>query len=403
MRPTVLLLLGTSLAAACWPARAQPGGPLRLRAESAISYESNVLRLADDISAASAAGLLRGRGKGAFVTSLGAGARADISLSRQRFRADVSATRNQYLDFDELDYTGYAARGAWDWRVGNDWHGELSAGTRQERRASSSAVGALVPRLLQLHDALVDARYALTPRWELQASANVLEVDNREPAFRTEDFEQRAVSLGALYRTPRRNGVGARLRYESGEWPGRPPASVALFGNDYTQYTVSALVDWRVTARSRIHGDAGYTSRQRGAAVSRDFDGPTGRLTYEHTLTGRIALRGTLYETRGAADNVTATYVKVTGLHLAATYRASAKISLEATAGVHELDYLGDSLVPGLEQRRDEITTLGLASTYRATRTLTFSAGTQYDQRSSNAPLGDYHIYTVFLRAGIEI
>lgn len=391
------------MAAACWPAHAQPGGPLHLRAESALSYESNVLRLADDISAAMSADVLDGREKGAFVTSLGAGARAEIPVSRQRYRADVLVTRHQYLDFDELDYTGYAASGAWDWRAGNDWQGELSAGTRQERRASSSAAGVLVPRLQQRHDALLDARYALTARWQLQASASALEIGNRDPEFRSEDFRRGAASLGALYRTPRRNSVGARLRYENGEWPGRSPASVALFGNDYRQHTVSALLDWRPTARSRMQGEAGYTSRDRGAAVSRDFAGPTGSLTYERTLTGKLGLRGTVYETRGATDNFTATYVKIAGLELAGTYRASAKIALEATAGVHELDYLGDSLAPGVEQRRDELATLRLAGTFRATRTLTFSAAGQYDQRKSNASLGDYHIYTIFLRAGIEI
>jgi long-subunit fatty acid transport protein len=78
------------------------------------------------------------------------------------------------------------------------------------------------------------------------------------------------------------------------------------------------------------------------------------------------------------------------------------KITLQATASYREQDYLGESLVPGAQQRRDELTTLGLGASYQATRTLSFSAGAQYDERSSNIPFGDYDVYTLSLSAGIE-
>jgi exopolysaccharide biosynthesis operon protein EpsL len=402
VRHAVSLVLGASLAGASWQAEALYRDTLFLRANSTITYESNVFRLSDDISDAAAAAVLRGRGKSAFISALGAGARVDVPVSRQRFRADLSATNYQYSDFNELDYTGYEMRGIWDWRVGNDWHGELGAGKRQARRPYSSAIGAFVPPLYQSDDAVLDIRYALTARWELQAAANALQIDHQDEAFSFEDFKYYAVNLGVLYRTPRGNSLGARLRYEHGSWPHRRPASIAAFGNEYAQYTVSGLADWQATGRSRIYGDVGYTTRQRVGAISRGFDGPSGKLNYDYSLTGKTTLRASVYQTRGAVDNFTATYLKTTGLDLSGTYQATAKISMIATASSREQDYLGDTLVPGVDQRRDRLTTLGVEASYRATRTLSFSTGTQYDERRSSVPLGTYHIYTINLRAGIE-
>jgi hypothetical protein len=55
-----------------------------------------------------------------------------------------------------------------------------------------------------------------------------------------------------------------------------------------------------------------------------------------------------------------------------------------------------------VQRRRDDLTTFGLVASYQATRTLSVSAGAQYDERSSNIPLGDYDAYTLYLSALIE-
>ena len=397
--PLVVLACAAAVSS---PLQALNDDKLFLRGTTSINYDSNVFRIADDISDDIANRFLQGKDRSDLIWGLGAGVRLDLPVSRQRFRADLSATQYKYSEFDQLDYTAYGLRGIWDWRVGNDWYGQVNVGARQTRQTYSTDIGAFIPRLYRTYDGLVDVRYTLTARWELQTSVSAYETDYKDDMFRFDDFEYRAANIGASYRTPLGNSTGVRLRYEEGQWPNRPPAPPSVFDNEYTQYTVSAVIDWRLTGKSRLYGDAGYTFREGDAASNRDFDGPSGRLSYEYSLTGKSTLRGSLYQTRGAVDEFTATYIKTTGLDLSYLQQLTGKITLQATASYREQDYLGESLVPGAQQRRDELTTLGLGASYQATRTLSFSAGAQYDERSSNIPFGDYDVYTLSLSAGIE-
>jgi exopolysaccharide biosynthesis operon protein EpsL len=372
-----------------------------VRADTGFTYESNVFRVTDEDSP-SVEQFLGGRGKSDMVWSVGAGVRMDLPVSRQRFRVDASAVRYLYSEFDELDYTGYNARGIWDWRVGNDWHGQLGAGVRNARRTYSDELGFIVPSLYKSYDALLDVRYALTARWELETGATSTRTRYEAEELRVDDFDLTTLKVGAQYRTPAGNGVGLRLRYEQGEWPNRPPAPIAFFDNEYDQYTLSAVVDWRVTGKSRLFGDVGYTRRQRAAEDDRDFTGPSGRLAYDYQVTGKSAIRGSIYETRGPVEDFTATYVKTTGIDLSYTYQMTAKITAQATATYRRIDYLGSAVVAGAPQREDRLTDLGVSVTYKPRRTLSFSTGATHESRSSNLPLGDYSAYTLYVTAGVE-
>jgi exopolysaccharide biosynthesis operon protein EpsL len=394
-----LWVVSACAAAVSPPLQALNNDTLFLRGTTSMTYDSNVFRISDDLSNAAAESILQGEGRSDLIWGLGAGLRMDLPVSRQRFRLDLSATRYQYNDFDQLDYTGYGLEGIWDWRVGNDWYGQVNLGARQARQTYSTDIAVLVPRLYRTYDALVDVRHALTPQWELQTSLSASETDYKDDVFRVDDFEYWAADVGASYRTALGNSTGVRLRYEDGNWPNRPPGAIE---DEYTQYTLSAVLDWRLTGKSRLYGDAGYTFRDQSASNDRDFDGPSGRLTYEYSVTHKSTLRASLYQTRGAVEDFTATYIKTTGVDLAWHQQATSKITLQASASFREQDYLGESLVPGVQRRRDDLTTFGLVASYQATRTLSVSAGAQYDERSSNIPLGDYDAYTLYLSALIE-
>lgn len=372
-----------------------------LRANTGVTYESNVFRVADEASP-SVDQLLRGRGKSDIVWGLGAGVRMDLPVSRQRMRLDAAATEYRYSEFDELDYTGYNARGIWDWRAGNDWHGQLAGGVRQARRTYSDTLGFIVPSLYKNYDALLDVRYALTARWELESGAVSARTRYEAAELRRDDFDLTTLSIGAHYRTPRGNATGVRLRYEEGNWPNRPAAPIAFFDNEYEQYTLSAVVDWQLTGKSRLHGDAGYTSREHTAADDREFSGPSGRLTYDYVLSAKSTIRGSLYQSRGPLEDFTATYVKTTGIDISYAYQLSAKMKTQASGTYRRIDYLGNSLITGALQREDSITDVALSLSYQPRRTVSFSAGAGYETRSSNLPLGDYEAMTFFVSAGIE-
>lgn len=370
-----------------------------LRGNALVGYDSNIFRISEDLTLPTSLG---GPSKDDTYYGLGAGLRLDLPVRRQRFRVDASATKYWYTRFQDLDYTGYGARGTWDWRAGNDWYGQIGGGMRQTRQTATDALGFTVPRLLRTYDALANARYALTPRWELQAGGSAYQARYNSDAFRQDDFNSSTWDLGAAYRTPRGNSTGIRFRYEQGRWPNRSGASAAQLGSEYDQFTLSAVVDWRLSGRSRLYGDVGYTQRSRESAEQGDFSGPSGRLTYEYSLSGKTTLRGTIYQTRGPTDVDFATYVRSTGLGLSATHQLTGKIGLQGSVGYSEAAYLGEARNPGQPVREFQYWNIGVNGVYQITRTVYLNAAVAYYWRTSDLPFGDYEALTGNLGVGAE-
>ena len=374
-----------------------------LRANASVNYDSNVFRFSDQIAVPPSLG---GPGKSDIYYGLGAGARLHLPVSRQVFSADVSATQYSYSTFDVLNYTGYNGRATWDWRAGNDWYGQLTAGARQARQAISTEVGFFVPRLYKTYDQLATLRYGLTPRWELQGGFSAYQTRYSDPVARGGDFDAQTWDLGAKYTSPVGNSTGLRLRYEHGEWINLLPGSNPTFGTSYDQYTASAVVDWYVTGHSRLYGDVGYTERQRQQASEGDFSGLSGRLNYDLTLSGKLLLHTSLYQIRGPFDSAIANYTRQTGVDLTGTYDATGKTSVQGLLTYLVLDFLGTALPgalpPNGEQRQDKLTYYGINVAHRPTRTVTLSAGVGEQTRTSNVPFGDFKATMAYLSAQIE-
>jgi exopolysaccharide biosynthesis operon protein EpsL len=389
--------LSAALCLTASPALALYSDKLFLRANASINYDSNVFKLANELTLPAIVG---GPQKSDTYYSLGAGLRLDLPVSRQRFKADLSATEFKYQRFDQLDYTGYNARGTWDWRVGNDWYGQFGAGYRQSQQTLSTQIGFFIPAVVRTYDGLANARYALTPQWELQAGASATSYRYVDEARRFGDFDLRVLDAGARYTSNRGNSTGARLRYERGDWPNRLPT--ASFGQQFDQYTVSLTADWRLAGSTRLYGDVGYTVHQRDSVANVDFSGPSGRLTHEWTPTGKLLLRTVLYQTRGPFESTFANYVRQTGIEFLPTYQATGKLTIQGSLTYRQLDFLGEAISISTEQRRDKLTSAGINAAYQVTRTVAVTASVNYLQRDSNVPFGDFKATVASLTAGLE-
>jgi len=377
-----------------------------LRAYGGATYNSNVLGISNELSPAQAQQLLGGRSEGAWIWDYGAGLRCDLPVSRQRFQLDLSATRYDYSQYNELNYTGYTARGIWDWRAGNDWWGQINAGATQTRQTYQSGIVLNIPALVRTYDELVDAHYALSPRWEVSGSLSATQSLYSSSVLESGDINVTDESVGVMYRTPLGNGTGLRVTFEQGEWPNQPPLGTpgasgpVQLDNSYSQITLAVVLDWQLTGRSHLSGNLGYTARTQLAIGRSDVaEGPSGTLTYNYSLSGKSQLQANLYQTFGPFPDPTASYVKTTGLDLIYKYQATAKISVQASLTGQRIDYLG---VPDAPQRKDNYGIVGLTAKYQASRTLMFSAGAQYQNRDSNIPLAGYDVYTVYLNATLE-
>ena len=392
--------MGVALSLQAPGAAALDGDKVLLRGNASVGYDSNIFHVADGLTLPPELG---GPNESDIYYGLGAGVHADLPISRQTIRLDASATKYWYVHFKQLDYTGYGASGAWDWRVGNDWYGTLSAGVTQALTTYSSSIGFFLPSLYKNYNTLIDVHNALTPRWDLEASIAQSYVRYNEPVQEVNNFNSSTYLVAARYTSPAGPVTGAQLSFQRGESPNQPPLGVAFFDNNWEQYTLSALLDWPLTGHSRLAGNIGYTFHTQASAVAGqgDFNGPSGNLTYTYYFSGRTVFRVNLYDVRGAVTEFDATYTKTVGIGVSASYELTGKTTLQANLGASRISYLGQNLTTA-EQRKDELYVAGVGASYQATRTLSFAASLSYQPRFSNVQFGSYHSTVAVLSGSIQ-
>lgn len=391
--------VGVAVALSCAQAFAMGNDSVFLRAQASAQYDSNVFRVSDDARGAFAT---RGGGKSDVILGVGAGLRCDLPVSRQRFSLDAAVTQYTYNEFSNLDYTGFALSGQWNWQVGSRWSGRVAGGVREDRQSYSSAVGGFEPSLLRSSDLALGADYALTPRWTIESQAALYRYAYDTAALQADDFETDSVALGVRYKSPLGNGTGLRFREERGRWPNRAAFPAATFDNAYTQRTLSLVVDWGAGGRSRLSGEAGYTWRSQDGPADDRFTGPSGRINLDYALSGKSALRASVYQTRGVVEDRTATYSRATGIDLNYSYAMTAKIVTRLSYSHRTLAYEGSTVLVNALDRRDTLNTVEASLRYAFSRTLSVEAGAQFETRDSNVPLGDYERQILYVSGRIE-
>lgn len=367
-----------------------------LQAQSGLTYNSNILGVANDAPPAVVQQALQGRPKGGWIWDYGVGLRLDVPVSQQRLRLDASATRYDYREFSELDYTGYDVKGVWNWKLGDRWRGNLGASAGQSRQNFLGGTSVSFPALVKNYASYVDATYQLTPRWEVTGSLAAARLRYDTSVFSADDFNSTTQSLTAAYRSRAGNAIGLRAAAEQGKWPNHGALESSL-PDRYRQHTLAAVIDWTLSGRSQINGQLGYTRHD--SSPGGRSGGPSGQFTYRYSISGKSEVRASAYNQYGPLDDVNASYVRTTGIDAGFRYAATEKITLDALASIKSARYLG-GLVS--DRRTDDFRSLSLAVDYRLSRTLTISAGTQYEKRTSDVPASDFGVYTVFLRAAVQ-
>jgi hypothetical protein len=367
-----------------------------LDALAGLSWNSNVLGVSSELAPAVRRAVLQGQPESGWVWEYGGGLHLDSLLSRQRVLLDATVSRFSYPQHDALDYTGYALQGRWNWGAGHDWFGTLLGQTARTRAANVGATLLAPPVLQDTSSVALDANYAVGARWTLNGAINADRLRHEDETAQTGDFDGTGQSVALVYATPRGDSTGLRLKAEQGHWPHQGEAPADQRAADFHQYSVSVVVDWGVSGRSQLSGDLGYTWHESTGGGS--SGGTSGRLAFGYALTGKARLQAAVYQLFGPLDDASGNYVQTRGVDLSLRHAATAKTTAYAAATVKKLKYIGGSSVT-TTGRDDSYAVAGVGLQYQASRRLSLSFDAQYEQRTSNVPLTDYHAYVVSVRA----
>ncbi len=392
--------LCAALTAVSGLAQALDGDRIRPSVGATYTYTSNLFYVDDRIPPQSLSFLKDGQ-KSDQIYGLKVGLDADIPVSRQMLTLRASATNNNYVTYDNLNYVGYNVRGAWNWVVGSDWDGDAGFG-RVQALGSFADVRTNVRNIRNTDELFASAMYRVVPDWKLRVAVRNTKLENSADTFKSTDRDDTTYELGSRrYSKGGDNFIGVNLRAIDGRFPNRVVTPTATVDNSYRQYTLEGVVDWIYSGQSKLSGTLGWTNRIQDQLSERNFSGITGRLTAIYSPTGIIGLNAAIFREIGSYEDITTSYILTQGFRFGPSYAVSEKLMLRADYTFSNRQYLGDPgfVVTGLPVRDDDINSISGSAIWSPRRNVQVNATLSYDTRVSNRPLTDYNVTTFFVSA----
>lgn len=361
-------------------------------AAASITYDDNLFRFSDDTDSAAVLGT---NARSDTYYRLEAGVVADISSGRQYYQLDARLNRNLYDRFSFLDYTGGEIRARGELELSEVWGADFDVGYNRE--LASFAYQVLPTRNLKsTFRASGNATRYLDPRWSVHFGAFFRDFSFSERELN--DREETGAIVGVDYRSRADNRLGFQLTVTDGKFPNRNPDSVTGIDDGYLRTDVESLLNWMPTGKSTITATLGYAWVDSNNFSSRDFDGPTGRLRYRWTPTGKFMLitvvRRDISDINGELTN----FAKISALDLLPRWQLTGRTTLVGLIGYQKRDFenVTDLAVVDTDERKDTVQTYSLGIEYEVTRRSTLDLNVTHEIRDSNEPFFDYDDTTVF-------
>jgi exopolysaccharide biosynthesis operon protein EpsL len=380
-------LLVAALAATFSPASfALWGDRLELFVDEAYTYDSNVFRLSKNVDPVTVTGSDR-KSDTWWTTTLGFN--LDVPVSLQRFQLNYAWTDSRYQHFDTLSHRGHTARADWLWAVRRELTGDVGY-AEQENLASFANIQGTTPDIVKTRQTWLNGAWLVTPSWRAHTALTAGDARHGDPARRINDLEAASAEVGLSYVTASENRVGVAARYEEG----RSPHSVVLqgvdFDNAYKQASIGAQTRWVITGHSRLDGRVDYTKRDYEQFQNRNYSGPTARVTYTWTPTGKTTIATTLYRDVAPLEDIQSRFVLTTGVNIRPQWDVTSKVSVRGNVEYVKWDYRGDQTLGANFEHR--VRAVGAGVVYKPTRNILVQGTYQHEDRTSTIPTGDYKV-----------
>jgi hypothetical protein len=283
--PLILLLAPMSASSLA----AEPD-PLNFLAGQSVTFDGNLFRLPEGVEPSALETGVTAPGRSDTISKTSAGVNFDKPYSRQRLHADFTAAHFAYQTYSYLDINVISGRAAWDAALGARWKGTLGYERAQTPSTDASQTGFRTS--YQLNQRVGgDVNYRLNPAWSVGiALAKVANnYNNSVSTFR--GYDARLADTHITYGPSSGNQIQVLFRRTDGDYSNQVPSLTGSLTQPYTQGDYEVDAKWVVGGHSRAFGRVGYSSIHSMRPLrAGDLDGPTGRLAYDWTPTGRTTV-----------------------------------------------------------------------------------------------------------------
>jgi exopolysaccharide biosynthesis operon protein EpsL len=367
-------------------AMSSPDDTIRPYIATNLLYDSNFLRLSDNVDPV----LVSGKSdKSDFVKQVTAGFEMDWTLSRQHFIVNANINRNWFQNYTTLDYTGWDTLAQWNWQVGNDLDGDIGYSNAQVL-GSFVQLNSLVNNLRNNQRAFASAGYLFHPNGKIKLGFFRIEsqLDGTGRQF-SNNIEDNA-ELNLQYLSPTGSIFGLRVLGTSGEFPDRELTTDDLLDNAYTRMNYYITWDWHASVKTRVTGQVGYTQQRYEHFGSRDFSDIVAALDLNWQANDTTLLELSARREIVQADTLFSSFMLTEGIWLNLSWQATPKIALRLPVSYQEQQYLGGGVGVGLDQQKDQVGNVGLSLMYYPVESISIGPVLNYEKRDSNNPFRAY-------------
>lgn len=360
----------------------EPGRPTDLWLQVGARHEDNALRT-------------ESAERSDTVTRLGAGLRHEARVvGRQRVRLDARGDYYKYRELSALDHFAYSLAGNWLWEVGNQLSGTVLVG-HDRRQVDISETQTERLDTVKTARAAATAGYLVMP--SLRVRGGLAGARSDRSALRETETRSTSVTVGADYVSPLANTVGLEYRATNGDVPF--PASVVGIGavsNDYSEREIALVATYALGPQLRTGLRLGHTARDYDQVPTRNFDGPTGRLSVEWLPGNKTILGFEAYREPRSIIDVSASHVLVRGAAFGPRWAVTNKLVLSARLVRERRTFEGDpSLAAGATLRDEDLHLWRVGLGWEPQRFWQLGLALDRGERESNIPGRDYQYTAV--------
>ncbi|MGD9942296.1 MAG: XrtB/PEP-CTERM-associated polysaccharide biosynthesis outer membrane protein EpsL [Burkholderiaceae bacterium] len=407
MATALRTLLVASAVALAVPAVAQQARPLAWSLQQSFVFDSNVLRLPDQLSPAAFGGPSR-RSDWSRITS--AGLSIDKNWGLQRLNADIGLQRVSYDGNSRLDHDGHHIDLGWQWEYGRRWFGAVQLRDSRSQVSFAELDSRNAGNLIRRDRLRTELGYRLTPSWAAYAAAQIDRRDN-ERGDDVSDWRQNAWETGLRYAPGSGTTISVLARIGDGRYPNRSGVDAMgnplplLVDNGYRHHDLLLRAQLVPSDKSRLSAHVGVATRRFDNLGQRDFSGPVWSIDAGWYPSDAWQWNVSLRRDIGAAETLSANYVDVQALLLSAAWRPTAKLGLQASLQRQTRSYDGD---PGFvlgagPLRKDRLNVAGLSISWEWRRTIRLFADLRREHRDSNSAFFRYDADVLAIGASLNI
>jgi len=341
-----------------------------------VTWDDNLFRLSQNLNPTS---------DRIATTSLGISANVPYSL--QRFQLGYTWFTSRYQKNDYLNFDGHTGRATWLWAVTPRLTGDLGYAESTALASFANFVGSQSRDIIKTRQAFANAVWFSTPSWRWHGTLGESDQKHDDPAHKVYDVDTTNGEAGVTYVTGLDNRIGGAIRAERGRTP--DVGTVTNIDNSYKQFGAGVLVHYVLTGHSMLDGRADYVKREYDQDTSRNYSGPTLRLTHTWSPTPKIEVVTTARREISPIEEIqSSNFVLVKGISLKPKWLATEKITLTGNVGYDVWDYRGDPIIG--TSYTHHIRGYGLALAYRPTLKILLTAGWTHEKRTSTLVNADY-------------